>query len=141
MKKQILLFLLLIFASACHQAARPKAASSVEIEKLHGRVQFDTARSSLESPWRTYVVERAQLLKAHPDVSLILEGHADQRGSAESNIALGDRRARRVKWEMVQQGIDPNRIVVVSYGKSRPLQKGRSLNSYRNNRRVEIVVK
>ena len=125
--------------SACQQARPPRAATGVEVDKIGGRVSFDSGKSKLSAAGHTYVAERAKLLKEHPQVSVILEGHTDARGSESYNLSLGDRRARQVKWELVQEGVDPGRVVIVSYGETRPVEKTRAASA--SNRRVEIVVK
>ncbi len=142
MTRTIPIILLCLFSAGlgCH-VSHPRAATRAEAEGIGGRVGFETGTARLESPWKKYLADRAALLKQHRKVTVILEGHADRRGSEEYNLALGDRRARKVKWELVQDGIDPSRIVVVSFGEGRPVQEGQTPSAHRANRRVEIVVK
>jgi peptidoglycan-associated lipoprotein len=69
-----------------------------------------------------------------------LEGHADERGSREYNIGLGERRAQAVRRAMLLNGVSPNQITTVSYGEERPSAYGSDETSYQQNRRVEVVL-
>jgi peptidoglycan-associated lipoprotein len=75
----------------------------------------------------------------NPQIITQLEGHTDERGSSEYNIALGERRANSVRQFMIVTGVSPQQIRVVSYGKERPAAAGSDERSYALNRRVEIV--
>ena len=85
------------------------------------------------------IAAHASYLSAHPEQMVTLEGHADERGSPEYNIALGDRRAQAVKRAFELQGVAAQQITVVSYGEEKPAAEGHSEAAYRLNRRVEIV--
>ena len=85
------------------------------------------------------ITAHASYLSAHPEQMVTLEGHADERGSPEYNIGLGDRRAQGVKRAFELQGVGSQQITVVSYGEEKPAAEGHSEAAYRLNRRVEIV--
>ena len=82
---------------------------------------------------------QAKYLVAHPDARIRLEGNADDRGSREYNIALGWRRARAVAAILQQQGIGEKQIVMLSYGKEKPVSFGSDETSYKLNRRVDLM--
>jgi peptidoglycan-associated lipoprotein len=83
---------------------------------------------------------KAAVLAANPNVRLRIEGHADQRGSTEYNLALGQRRAEAVRAFLANYGIDPDRFTTVSYGKERPLIEGEDEEAWSRNRRAEFAV-
>ena len=83
---------------------------------------------------------KAAVLAANPNVRLRIEGHADQRGSTEYNLALGQRRAEAVRAFLANYGIDPDRFTTVSYGKERPLLEGEGEEAWARNRRAEFAV-
>lgn len=80
----------------------------------------------------------AQYLVAHPNQKLTLEGHADERGSPEYNIALGDQRAKAVAAMLKSQGVSDGQLTLVSYGEEKPAVFGSDESSYERNRRVEL---
>jgi peptidoglycan-associated lipoprotein len=83
---------------------------------------------------------KAAVLAANPNVRLRIEGHADQRGSTEYNLALGQRRAEAVRAFLANYGVDPERFTTVSYGKERPLVEGDDEDSWSRNRRAEFAI-
>jgi peptidoglycan-associated lipoprotein len=83
---------------------------------------------------------QAQWLRQYPSVNVIIEGHADERGTREYNLALGDRRANAAKNYLVSLGISPSRIDTISYGKERPEMLGSNAESWAKNRRAVTVV-
>jgi peptidoglycan-associated lipoprotein len=85
------------------------------------------------------ITAHAKYLNDHPEQMVTLEGHADERGSPEYNIGLGDRRGQAVKRAFELQGVPSQQITVVSYGEEKPAAEGHSEAAYRLNRRVEIV--
>lgn len=98
---------------------------------------FDFDKATLKPEARAALNIHAQRLRANP-VRIRLEGHADERGTREYNMALGERRANAVKEYLVLQGVDPSLIEVVSYGEERPAALGSDEASYALNRRVEM---
>ncbi|MEG8037999.1 peptidoglycan-associated lipoprotein Pal [Sphingomonas sp. LR60] len=102
---------------------------------LFGLDQYDidgTARGILDS--------QAEWLQRYPNVTITIEGHADERGTREYNLALGDRRANAAKNYLAARGIAPSRITTISYGKERPVALGSDEQSWAQNRRAVTVV-
>lgn len=94
---------------------------------------------SLSVAARTILKEKAQWMNTNPDESIIIEGHCDERGTNEYNLALGDRRAESVKSFLVDLGIDEKRIKTVSYGEERPLDSQSDEAAWLKNRRAHFV--
>jgi peptidoglycan-associated lipoprotein len=82
----------------------------------------------------------ADWLLKHPPVEILIEGHCDERGTFEYNMALGEKRAEAALNYLVSLGVKPERIKIISYGKNRPLVKGMDEESYYQNRRDEFVI-
>lgn len=104
------------------------------------RVFYATDSSALDSESQSTLSRQAAWLNQHSNVNITIEGHCDERGTREYNIALGERRAYSAKKYLVSQGIDPNRISTVSYGKERPAAVGSDEGSWAQNRRAVSVV-
>lgn len=102
-------------------------------------VYFDFDKSDIKSEYRDIIKAHAGYLADNPDVRITLEGHADERGTREYNMGLGERRANSVRAFMLVQGASRNQIKTVSYGEERPVAFGHDEESWRLNRRVEIV--
>lgn len=101
---------------------------------------FDFDKSDIRSDAQSALTQDAEFLKAHPDVNIIVEGHCDDRGSAEYNMGLGDRRANSVRDFLIQQGVDGSRIRTVSYGKEKPFCTDDNEQCWQQNRRGHIVM-
>jgi peptidoglycan-associated lipoprotein len=102
-------------------------------------IYFEFDSSEIRSEFRPVLRAHAEYLAANPTLSLTLEGHADERGSREYNIALGERRADAVKRLMVAEGAAPSQLSTVSYGEERPASLGLGEEAMSLNRRVEIL--
>lgn len=102
-------------------------------------VNFDTDRYNIDASDQGILQSQAQWLGRYPSKSITIEGHADERGTRDYNIALGERRANSAKNYLVSVGIDPARINVVSYGKERPIAVGSDEESWARNRRAVTV--
>ena len=83
---------------------------------------------------------QATWLAAHPDVRITIEGHCDERGTREYNLALGDRRANAAKNYLAARGVSPTRITTISYGKERPIALGSDEAAWAQNRRAVTIV-
>ena len=103
-------------------------------------IYFDTNQHDLSSQARSVIEGQARWLNSYPSLGVTVEGHADERGTREYNIALGDRRANAVKNYMIAVGIDPRRINTISYGKEQPLVVGADGTSWSQNRRARTRV-
>jgi len=102
-------------------------------------IYFEYDSSDIKSEDRATVEAHASYLVANPNTNMTLEGHADERGSREYNLALGERRAQTVKRQMTLLGASPNQIRTVSYGEERPAIDDHDDYSWSQNRRVEII--
>ncbi len=104
------------------------------------RVFFDFDKSVLKPSAQRTLERQAAWLKQFPNASVTLDGHADERGTREYNLALGERRATAAKNFLVALGIDPSRIDTISYGKERPAALGHNEAAWSQNRRTVTVV-
>jgi len=102
-------------------------------------IYFDFDKSDLDEASREIISAHAAYLTDHPSASVVLEGHADERGTREYNIGLGERRYKAVARMMALQGTSTRQVEGVSYGEERPVAMGNDDSSWRLNRRVEIV--
>ena len=105
------------------------------LAKVGSTVYFDYDQSSLTSEAQATLDRQAAFLKASPSFRLVIEGHCDERGTREYNLALGDRRASAVRDYLVAKGINASRLSTISYGKERPSVGGSNETSYALNRR------
>ena len=103
------------------------------------RVFFATNESILTTASRDTLRKQATWLRANSDITVVLEGHADERGTREYNLALGERRANAAKDYLMTYGVSANRISVISYGKERPVDAGSNPLSWSKNRRSVTV--
>ncbi|MBP2291903.1 peptidoglycan-associated lipoprotein Pal [Azospirillum rugosum] len=104
------------------------------------RVFFGFDRYDLAPEARATLDRQASWLKQYPNVTVTIEGHADERGTREYNLALGERRANSVKNYLVAGGINPSRVKVISYGKEKPAVLGSNEAAWAQNRRGVTVV-
>jgi peptidoglycan-associated lipoprotein len=102
-------------------------------------VYFDFDSSDIRTDFNSMLATHGQYLSANAGVQLRLEGHADERGSREYNIGLGERRAQAVRRVLMLQGATADQLTTVSYGEERPAVFGSDEESYNLNRRVELV--
>ena len=109
-------------------------------ETLATRVHFDFDQSTIRGDQETILRNQVTVLRAHPDVRLRITGHADERGSTEYNLALGQRRAQAVKDYYTTSGLDASRFEVVSLGEERPLAQGSTEEAWAQNRRAEFAI-
>jgi peptidoglycan-associated lipoprotein len=103
------------------------------------RVFFATNESILTTRSRDTLRKQAGWLRENSDVTVVLEGHADERGTREYNLALGERRANAAKDYLMTYGVSSNRISVISYGKERPVDSGSNPLAWSKNRRSVTV--
>ena len=117
----------------------PAETESDRIQDLNV-VYFDFDQSSIRSEFETQLRDNFRWLQQNPGIKIQLEGHCDERGTNEYNLALGERRARAVLSYMIDRlGADPDRFTIVSFGEERPAQMGKSEESWSLNRRVEFT--
>ncbi|MCB9764992.1 MAG: peptidoglycan-associated lipoprotein Pal [Alphaproteobacteria bacterium] len=104
------------------------------------KVFFDFDSSELTDPSKGALDENVRILQEHPDVKVQIQGHADERGTTEYNLALGQRRANSLKEYLIGQGIAPSRLTLLSYGEERPLDSRSNETAWSKNRRAEFVI-
>ncbi|MET1754283.1 peptidoglycan-associated lipoprotein Pal [Novosphingobium sp. RD2P27] len=102
-------------------------------------IYFDTDRYDIDSQDQAALAKQAQWLIRYPAKRATIEGHADERGTREYNLALGERRANAAKNYLVSLGVDPSRLSTLSYGKERPVAVGSDQQAWAQNRRAVTV--
>lgn len=124
------------------------AAKQPRVEKAEGdmldvlialrRVHFAFDSSELSEDSRAALAEAGKKLATRPDVHLYVDGHADERGTGEYNIALGERRARAVVEYLTRMGVSPDNLHAVSFGEEKPIAAGSDSMAHAKNRRVDF---
>ncbi|GMV62305.1 MAG: hypothetical protein AMXMBFR74_14730 [Parvibaculum sp.] len=110
------------------------------VANVGDRVFFDTDKSSLSDEARATLQRQAAWMELYPNLTFTLEGHADERGTREYNLALGGRRANAAKDYLVSLGVNGGRLNTVSYGKERPVCLESNENCWAQNRRAVTVI-
>ena len=149
-KNVLLITLACLVLSAC--ATQKKSTSQLQGDVYTGtdtveylasgvpdRVFFATNESVLTTASRETLRKQAAWLRKNSDITVVLEGHADERGTREYNLALGERRANAAKDYLMTYGISSDRISVLSYGKERPVDSGSNPLAWSKNRRAVTV--
>jgi len=119
--------------SGFSQLDDPQSPLSVRV------IYFEYDSSEIRSEYRSAIEAHSAYLSQNADTTITLEGHADERGSREYNLALGERRAQSIKQQMLLLGASSSQIRLVSYGEERPEVDGHDEASWQQNRRVEIL--
>ena len=129
-------------------AAEEEARLAAEAAALHAErmslstIYFNYDRSNVREDQRPALDENAQKLREYqPEDMVVVEGHADERGTIEYNLALGERRAQAVKTYLVDAGVTDSRIETVSFGEEKPAVMGSDESAWSQNRRVELMRK
>ena len=123
------------------RALAPPPGSAEELQQIIGdRAQFAYDRHDLDTAAQDQVAAWANWLTAHGGLSVVIEGHADERGTREYNLALGERRAAEVRSYLIASGIDANRVRIVSYGKERPVAVESNEEAWAQNRRAVMIL-
>ena len=125
-------------ALAAEAEARAKAEAVEELTSVTIHFAFDSYELSPES--RSVLGMKANIMRRYGDVSVVIEGHCDERGTEEYNLALGERRARAAYEHLVILGVDPERMSIVSFGEERPVDPAHNETAWAKNRRSEFVV-
>jgi peptidoglycan-associated lipoprotein len=128
------------------EVSPPAAPTTPPVEAPAVRVElrdayFDYDRSELKSDARAALTHNAECMVSDPNMKLLIEGHCDERGTIEYNLALGDRRARAAKDFLANYGVPPARIETISYGEERPFAPGHDESAWRQNRRAHFVAR
>ena len=103
-------------------------------------VYFDFDRFTIRDDMQSVFEKNAEWLKKNSNVKIRIEGHCDERGTNEYNIALGERRAQSIREYLVNYGINPSRLSTISYGEEKPVAAGHDEDSWTKNRRGEFVI-
>jgi peptidoglycan-associated lipoprotein len=103
-------------------------------------INFEFDKYDLTEEARKILTEDAKVLSAHPTLVIQIEGHCDERGSIEYNLALGERRAASAKLYLIKLGVQDNRLSTISYGKEMPLDPGHNEAAWAKNRRCHFVI-
>jgi len=103
-------------------------------------IYFDFDKSTLTPTAQDNLLRKAEWLRENPDATVTIEGHCDERGTNEYNLALGDRRAESAKAFLIDLGIDPMRLTTISYGEERPVDPRHTEEAWAKNRRDHFVV-
>jgi len=119
---------------------RREAERNRVISLLGERVHFDFDRSDIRPDAETVLQRKVSVLREYPGIRLRIEGHADERGSNEYNLALGQRRAEAVRRYLVSYGVGADRFAIISYGEERPLVDASNEDAWAQNRRAEFVI-
>lgn len=127
-------------ALALDQQTQEAVAAQAEEIEVQDRVFFGYDSTNLSDDAKKTLMTQAEWLKSDPAIKVIVEGHCDERGTREYNIALGEKRANAVKKFLISNGVDALRIKTVSYGKERPAFFGNNEESMAKNRRAVTVV-
>ena len=107
---------------------------------LNKDVYFDFDKSSLLPEAQDILSDKAKWIRDNPDVSVIIEGHCDERGTIEYNLALGDRRAESARAFLIDLGVLSTRLKTISYGEERPADQGHNKKAWTENRRAHFVI-
>jgi len=127
--------------TAAQRAAEIEEQKRQELAQLRSEhiVYFDFDMSTVSSSYAAVLDAHAKFLSENSNVNVLIEGHADERGTPEYNIALGERRAKSVVTYLENMGVSSSQLTVVSYGEEKPMVKDRSENAFAKNRRAVIV--
>lgn len=118
----------------------PGSQADLEAQAGSDMVFFETDQHTLTMSARAVLEAQAKWLNMYPNLNVTIEGHADERGTREYNLALGDRRASSSKNYLIAMGVDPRRVNTISYGKEQPLMVGADGTSWSQNRRAKTRV-
>ncbi len=127
---------------AAEEAAQRQreAAAAAARAILEQRVHFDFDESRIRTDAEQVLRQKVEVLRSSPDVRLRIEGHTDERGSAEYNQALGSRRAQAILDYFLEYGLSESRFVITSFGEERPLVNRSDEEAWAQNRRAEFII-
>ena len=121
-------------------AAVPGSNEDFQRSVTSNTINFGLDQYDIDATARTILDSQVEWLQRYPNVRVTIEGHADERGTREYNLGLGDRRANAAKNYLAARGVSPSRMTVISYGKERPVALGSDEESWARNRRAVTVV-
>ncbi|MDZ7363592.1 MAG: peptidoglycan-associated lipoprotein Pal [candidate division KSB1 bacterium] len=126
-------------APAYQPKEETKPATESAVPFVLQTIYFDFDRYELTPEALQTLADNARVLKAHPDARVMIEGHCDERGTVEYNLALGDKRAKAAKDYLISLGVNPAQISTISYGKERPVDTRSTEEAWARNRRAEFA--
>jgi len=118
----------------------PGVSGEVFESSLLKDIHFDFDRYNIRPGDGEILDQNAALLKKYPNIRIQVEGHCDERGTVEYNLALGERRANSAKNYLISHGVPPSRISTISYGKEKPLDPGHNEQAWAKNRRAHTII-
>jgi len=121
------------------EKSRTATESASAVPFVLQNVYFEFDRYDLTSEALQTLADNARVLKAYPDARVVVEGHCDERGTVEYNLALGDKRAKAARDYLISLGVNSSQILTISYGKERPLDPSQTENAWAKNRRAEFA--
>ena len=127
-------------SSSSSSSASAEKTSAEKLAQVGDTVNFDFDSAELTVSARSTLNRQSAFLSVNPDLMIVIEGHADERGTREYNLALGERRATAVRDYLVAKGINAARVRTVSYGKERPAVSGSDEAAWAKNRRATTVL-
>ena len=127
-------------SSASSSAAAGTDSAADKLASIGNTVYFSYDSAALDGNSQATLYRQAAFLNGNPSLTVTIEGHCDERGTREYNLALGERRAAAARDYLLAQGVDPARIKVISYGKERPAMAGSTEESWAKNRRAATVL-
>ncbi len=119
---------------------RMKSLEELNRESPLQRIHFDFDKYFIREDAKPVLERNAEWLKKFSSVKILIEGHCDERGTEEYNMALGEKRAKSTMNYLISLGISPDRIKIISYGKSRPLDPGHNEEAWALNRRADFII-
>lgn len=117
-----------------------KSLEEINREKPLSMIHFDFDRSFIRDDARPVLEANAAWLSRFPTIKILIEGHCDERGTEEYNLALGERRAKSTQDYLLSLGVAPERIRIISYGKSQPLDPRSNETAWQLNRRAQFLI-
>lgn len=134
----VLLMASVLVATGCQRKGTKTAGGAASgLQTIH----FDFDKYNIKSEYEGILKSNANWLQENKKATAVVEGHCDERGTAEYNIALGDRRAKSAKNYLVNLGVGADRLSTISYGKERPIATCHDETCWAKNRRAEFVAK
>jgi len=127
-------------AAASESTAAVEQTDAEKLAEVGNTVYFDFDSSELSAEAKMTLNRQAAFLNVNPTLVIVVEGHADERGTREYNLALGDRRATAVRDYLLAKGLNSARVRTVSYGKERPAVEGSTEAAWSKNRRAATVL-
>ena len=118
---------------------QPQEAVTAPEPLEFGVVYFDFDRSEIKPEFDMIISANAMVLMNNPEASVVIEGHCDERGTNEYNMALGERRAQSVREALIAKGVNASQLTTISFGEERPVEMGHDEDSWSKNRRSAIV--